>query len=177
MGDIFELDYNNLLDGKPSIQISNEGRRILECLSFNPEEVKKYAQEHQVYSLCFEDEVIVDGKHAFGSCISDPPSNNLIGEIKTYKITLRKNIDSNMRQTEINQIKNKFGIEILEKEFYYWLFFHELGHTIKGSGEQYHAGFIDKTKSSEFKKKQEELAEKYCLHLYREWKTKKAGGI
>jgi hypothetical protein len=166
--------------GELPVKINDKNQDIFRRYFPSIDKVKKLAEEHKVYWLLLKDEVYdSDGKPVFGLCEVEP-HRDYVGECKeedshregTYKITLKANVDLQTKQKEIVRIKSNFEIDINEDEFYYWILFHELGHTFKGSGK-YHTGTIvcDKTKKQGLKEKQEELAEKYCLCSYRKWKT------
>ena len=110
-----------------------------------------------------------------GKCEVDPPSiaiTNIIRESYIYKVTLKAKIDSKEKEKEIEKTKNEIGIEIADNEFYYWLLFHELGHTYKASGD-YHAGALERENSDkqQFKQRQEEIAKEYGRQLYEKWKA------
>ncbi|MFA4918765.1 MAG: hypothetical protein WC581_05875 [Thermodesulfovibrionales bacterium] len=180
MINLFCLDYNE--KGEPIIQIEVGQKKLFLQYFDNLDVVKEYAQKYKVYWLYLkEGEMYVHGEPALGDCDAYPRStgvNNSHNEICQYKVTLRSDIDLEMKQKEIAKIKSEFGVEVNENEFYYWLFFHELGHTYEAN-KDYHAGALVPDKNEEelkakqeFKIKQEELAKKYCLKLYMEWKSK-----
>ena len=176
---LFWLDFNG--EGAPYIQIDDKQKNIFQKYFDNLDVVKKYAQRHKVYWLCIKKgEIKIDGVSALGHCEAYPRSktlNNYHNEVRQYKVTLRGDIDLHLKQKEIQKINAGFGVDVNEKDFYYWLLFHELGHTYEAN-KDYHAGATVPSETEEelkakqkFRIKQEELAKKYCVKLYMEWKS------